>query len=116
MHDTRVVSGTQRVGHADQQLHHLAPGPGLLRPRFQRPAVDELHHQVIAAVVLASLVDGQDVRVIQRRDRADFLLEPPAAQPRIGGKVHLAHSAGPERRRDLEGSKARALRNRHGTR
>ena len=41
----------------------------------ERLTLDELHRQEPAAVELADLVDGDDVRVVERRGRPGLLLE-----------------------------------------
>ena len=65
--DSGGVRGRQSVGYAGQQLHRLTP-PALLLfgPRLECPAVHELGHQVLPALEIASVVDGQDVRVVER--------------------------------------------------
>ena len=85
----------------------------------QRLAVDEFGHQEARAVVIADLVNRQDVRVIERRRRPRFVQETAqsfriAAQlrpqylerdrspeRRVDGLVDLAHPAGAEQAQDL---------------
>lgn len=71
----------------------------------QRPALDQLHDQVVGADV----VQGADMRVIERGHRTRFTLESlaearrreldgdVAAQPRVAGAPDLTHPAGSER-------------------
>jgi len=81
--------------------------------------------------MLADVVDGKDVRMIQRGRRARLLLEPAHAvcvgregwrkdfdghitlKPRIACLVHLAHAAGAERRENLVRTEPSADRERH---
>ena len=81
--------------------------------------LDELHRDVRDSVRLADVVDGQDVRMVERRGRARLLLEALTAagvggqglgqhldrdlapEPRVPRPIHLAHAAGAERREDL---------------
>ena len=74
------------------------------------------------AVVRADVVDGQNVRMIQKASGPCLLFEPAqpvivgskrggqnldgdlAPQPRVAGPVDLAHSTGPQRTDDLHGS------------
>ena len=92
----------------------------------QRPAVDELHGDELDAVGGTDVVDGDEVRVVQRRGRARFLLEPldplgvrgdrggqhlesdVASEPRVARSVNLSHPAGSESGDDLERTQARA--------
>src|SRR5262245_48472403 len=41
----------------------------------ERHAVDQLHHDEVAVVCAVDVVNGDDVRVVQRRSRARFLGE-----------------------------------------
>jgi len=81
--------------------------------------------------VAAEIVDGEDVRVIQRRDRARFLLEAAQAvrvgrdrrrkgfdgdipiEARVVGALDLAHAAGPYRAEDFIRTAPRAGRQAH---
>ena len=82
-------------------------------------AVEQLRHDVGRAVVHTDVVDGEDVRVIERGGGARFLLEtmqPPrigggvgrehldrdvAPEPRVAATIDLAHSSGTEQRKDF---------------
>jgi hypothetical protein len=66
--DPGTVCGLERVGNLDRERQqHVdlerAPGDAML----QRHPVEKLHHEERAAVLLADIVDGADVGVIQRR-------------------------------------------------
>ena len=75
----------------------VATGSGPPRQqRVERHAIDELHRDERRAVVLVDLVDGDDVRVVERRGGARFLDE--AARP--------SGSAGRLGRQDLDRDRA----------
>ena len=52
-------------------------------PIVERAAVDELAHDVLPSVVLADVVDRDDVRMIERRRDLRFSLET-ASRGRVG--------------------------------
>ena len=98
----------------------------------QRLAVDVLHRDVALAVWrLAELVDVADVRMIQRRGGAGFLLEPrkpvgfcgdlgkqhlqrdAAIQLPIAREIYLPHATRAEQVNNLETAELRAGRQRH---
>jgi len=82
-------------------------------------AVDELHHDEVSPIVLVDLVDGDDVRMIQRRRSFGFVNEPLLArlvcqllgtqdfdanetiEPQIAGLIDNTHSAFAELGDDL---------------
>ena len=84
--------------------------------------------------MLADVEDGEDVGMIERGDGASFLLEANqaiaferegfgkdfqrdfAAEARIAGPRHFAHSTGAERRDDFVGAKLCGGRQRHVSR
>ena len=109
----------ERVGHADGQVQHDGhrewPPPNR---GPQRLAFDQLHRDEMLAVVLADVVDGADVGVIQRRGRARFAPQPfrslrvrdevwrqelegdGATESGVSGAIDHAHAAGAQRRLD----------------
>ena len=110
--DPGGVRRLQRVGDLDRERQQQidlerAPGDAML----QRRPVEELHDEERAAVVLADIVDGADVGVVQRRCGARLAAESlqglgivgevgrqelqrdEALQPRILGFVDDAHAA-----------------------
>jgi hypothetical protein len=105
------MGGGQGVRYADQQLDDLPPVPGAARrPVPQRAAIHELRDEVLPAADIADVMNGQDVRVIERHPC--FLLEATAvrlvgdledldrisaAQPGVLGTVDLADSAARDR-------------------
>ncbi len=104
------VRARDRVGDAGQELDALPPCVRAHRPIGQRAAVDELAHDVLLPVVLADVVHGHDVRMIQARCGLGFLPEPP---PRL-----LVGDAGCEeldRDRAMELRVGRAIDDAHAT-
>src|SRR5262245_58063510 len=111
MHNPGSMRRGQAVTDADQKRDDLLPRTLLLlRPASQRSAVDELGHQILAAVELSRVVHGEDVWVVQGRGGSRFLLEPPARRfirdverqefdgdvspkVRVAGTIDVAHSA-----------------------
>ena len=89
----------------------------------QSLAVQELHDQVIGAVLMPDVVQGADVGVIQRGDGSRFTVEAllglsvvrqvrrqdldrdGAVQPRVARAIHFAHAPCAHRRDDLVGAK-----------
>ena len=97
-----------------------------LEPRGEALALDVLHHDEGAVVVLDDVVDRRDVRVGDARRGARFVqdAEAPlaaagerlddalqrdlAAQPRVAAEEHVAHAAAADRIDDDVGTDARA--------
>ena len=65
MHDLRFVGGGETVGDTDEHLDDLTPGVALMGPLPQRTAIDELGDQVLAILIVARVVYGDDVGMIQ---------------------------------------------------
>ena len=118
--DAPFVGGGETVGDGGADLHDLsrrqrAPAD----ERAQRLAAEELGHGVDDAVLLAEIMDGEDVGVRERGDRAGLALEAGARrfvrgepgrqdldrhlaiEREVARAVHLAHAPGAERRDDL---------------
>ncbi len=122
--DERVLmGGVERAAHLveDEQRPCEPERPALLEHLPQVAAFDVAHRDVEAAVVLAGVVDGDDVRVVEARCEVGFLQEtiaevlisveeprgqdlerdlPP--QPDLLGEVHHAHPSAAEHRFDPE--------------
>ena len=74
------VRGRQPVGDLDGELDRLAKRQrGAVQPVAQALPVEQLRNDVGRPVVLADVVDGDDVRVVERGGGPRFELE--AAQP-----------------------------------
>ena len=89
-------------------------------------------HQLGNEIVLPDVVEGDDVGMVERGDRAGFLLEAPAAigvggelrrqglqghlpaEPRVARPVHLAHAARAEKAKDFVRPEHRAGGQVHG--
>jgi hypothetical protein len=113
VNDARAVRGVQRGGDFDaerQQLFHFQTGmPGEALP--QRGSLQILHGDEGAAILLADVVNGADVWMIQRGRGASLALEPAqrlavvgqvvcqelenygATEPRVLRSVDHTHSA-----------------------
>ena len=84
MHDARGVGGRQTVGHSHQHLHDLPPGAFFRAgPILQRAAINELSDQILAAIKIASVMNGENMRMIERRHRLRLALEA-ALSGRVG--------------------------------
>ena len=120
MHDAGRVRRCQRRGGLDGDLENLAQRQlATLQALAQRFAFDQLRDDVARLVVIADFVNGQDVRVVQRRRRARLLQEAGdalgigtqaleqeldrhrPAERRIVRLVDLAHAAAAEQGADL---------------
>ena len=77
MHDAVIVRALQRVAdrrHDAQRL--LRREAARLQELAQIHAVHELHQQEVEAARLPEIVHGDDVRMIQRRERLRLLFKP----------------------------------------
>ena len=97
----------------------------------ERLALQQLRDDVGRAVLVPDVIDGQDVRMVQRRGRLRLLREPAEAirigsearrqhldgdlapEHGVAGPVHLAHAAGAERRENLASTKSVASSEAH---
>jgi hypothetical protein len=126
--DARGVCRVERAGQCSGDLDELAVVQwSACQPPLQRFAVQQFHHQERNALSsYADVVDRADIRMLERGNRASLALEPRAPlwigrhvgrqhfdgdraiEPRVAGRVDLAHPARAERRKDLVGAEARA--------
>jgi hypothetical protein len=114
------VGGREAVGDLRRDVDCACHGePFVMEELPKRPAVEQLRHHERHRVVGADVVDGEDVRMVERSDRARLLLEPPqalgiarnvgrqhldghiATETQIARAVDLAHPASAERRENL---------------
>src|SRR5712692_7033515 len=70
------MRGIQRIGNLDSQVEHLIdlewpPGDEVL----ERLPLEQLHDDEVVSLVLADLVDGADVGMVQGRGGSGFALE-----------------------------------------
>jgi len=132
MHDADAMRGVERAADLNRQPQRVGYGQGpLLETCGQRLAVEELHHQELDVSLAADIMNRADVRVVERGDRARFLLEA-KTQVGIAGQrsrhhldrhgaietgvarfVDLAHPARPEGSHDFVGAEAGSGRQRH---
>ncbi len=110
----------ERAGDLHADLEDLIEGQApALQPVGERFAFEVFHHQVMGAVLMADVVQGADIRIVQTGDGARLNLEPlatfgaarqlcgqdldsdGAVQAGIAGAVDFAHTAGADGRKDL---------------
>ena len=92
VHDPALVGRLHGLGQRGQQRGRLAGRLRRARQGLGQAApLDELHGEVRPALVVAHVVDLDDVRVPQARHRLRFALEPrPLVRPGVGaGEQHL---------------------------
>ena len=122
MHHAGRVGGRQPLAELHRVLHRPPRGQGLaLEALAERFPLEQLERQEGHPMVGADVVDGEDVGVIERGDRARLLLEPAdtlgvgdlggknlqcdvASEARITRPVDLPHPPCPEGRDDLVGA------------
>ena len=111
MRDAALVRRTDRIRQRDGQGQHAIERQTVFRNHLgERLAVDELERQERDAVDFFDRVNGDDVGVVERRDRAGLTLEPlapvgvarqltgqdlegdPALEAGVVGEVNLTHS------------------------
>ena len=110
-------------GIVDRLAHRQRPGR---QPLPERLPFEQLRDDERRASFGADVVDREDVRMVQRRGGACFLLEAVqrsgsaekddgqhldrdvASEPRVARAIHLAHAAGAERGEDFIGPEAHA--------
>ena len=95
MKDAGLVRGRKAVGHACQQIRDLPPCRTRRRhPGVERPGIHNLGDEVRMSIRLASLVDGHDVGMIQRR-----------SGERLPFEAMARHRVGDLTREDLDGDR-----------
>ena len=83
--DALVVRELQRVADLRHDGQRLAGGNAFLRQQLaERDAVHKFHEQIVKSAGLAVVVNGDDVGMVQRGQRAGFFLEP-AGELRVVG-------------------------------
>ena len=127
MHDPLVVRRRQPARDLLRELGRLPRRQcSGIQPPAQRLALQKLRDEIRRAVMLAKIMNRQNVGMIQRRDRLRLLLKAPqpfriagkrrrqnfdrnlAIQPRVSRAIHLTHAAGAGGRHDLVGPEFRA--------
>src|SRR5471032_2285811 len=125
MHDALAVRGIEGIGHGecdvneDRDLHRAAS-----EPLLERLAFEQLHRD--ERWIGADIVDGADIRVVERGGRPRFPLETikrlrrrgdsvrqnfdghHPLETRVRGPIHFAHPAGTERADDFVGTESSA--------
>ena len=132
MHDPGAMREGQALGDLDRAGDRLRRWHRSVRqPRRQRRAVELLHHQEHRAVLLADVVQRADVGMGEGGDCRRFPFEArpasgvvgefprqhldgdAALEPRVPGRVDLAHATGAQRTCDLVGTETCSGRQRH---
>ena len=91
--DAARVRIRQRVGHLPEQLRQRARrGPGLVRVRAQRDAVDQLHRDPAVGARAATVEQAHHARVVELGHGGGLALEP----------LHVVGHHGERRREDLD--------------
>lgn len=71
VHDPRTMRGGEPASHGDELVENLAPGAARrTKPRGERLAFDELHRDVDLIAIGAGVVNPDDVRMRQLRERS----------------------------------------------
>ena len=77
MHDAGRVRGGERAGDLDRAAHGLLERQAAAREAVgQRLPFEELHHQVVGAVLVPDVEERADVRVAERGNGARLAREP----------------------------------------
>ena len=130
VHDLRGVGDGERLGDLARDADGAVEGQPLPHDLAQAAALHELHRDETATLALAGLVDGDDVGMVEGRDRERFADEAidvvglrravrdqldrdVAAQPLVKGSIDLAHSARSEQRMHDIRPEPRPFRQRH---
>lgn len=115
MDDVLRMGGSHAVSHFRCEPNGLRPGERVARNEaIERRAFEKLGHRVDHALVAPDVVEGEDVRMRQRRHGPRFALEARehpricgpaiahdldrdiAPEPCVAGSVHVAHAPGAE--------------------
>jgi hypothetical protein len=76
------VGGIERVGDLNSPFHDLIDRQGTTGEAVsERGSLEQLHDDEVMAFVLADVMNGADVRVIEGRGRARLALEPLLQRP-----------------------------------
>ena len=91
MDDTGLVGGGEAVGDLAAEADDLARGQRRAEALAEALALDQLHDQERVAVLVADVVDGDEIGVAQRRGRPRLLLE---AREQIPAPIRLTRRSG----------------------
>jgi 1,6-anhydro-N-acetylmuramate kinase len=76
MDDALRVCGVERIGDLDRLADHRIDGQGLpADSMFERPPLQQLHHDEVLACMIADVVNRADIRVVQGRCGACLAVE-----------------------------------------
>jgi hypothetical protein len=134
--DPARVRGLEGISQLETEADDVAgrndPGTRLVQRRSLEKFQNEIDRRrfLLGAAMLADVVQGADVRVVQGGDEPRLLLKPLeriatrrtrgehldrdlAVQPCVARTIHLAHAASAERRNDFIGSQTTTGDERH---
>jgi hypothetical protein len=124
MQDPGLMRRGESVGDAGEQFDDVPPRSLFgAAPGAERPAIDILGDQILTSLMLAHVVDGDDVGMVERGGHLSLALKAPsrrrirqlvgenlhrdvAIQFGIAGAIHLAHPARSQRLQDFKHSQA----------
>ncbi len=120
MNDSSTMGSLQRTGDLSSQLEHLLYRQRLaIHVLLERLAFEQLHDEELLPLVFSHVVNGADVRIVQRGCGVCFALEAllrigisgetrrqnldrdVSIETRVSGTVNFAHSAGANGRFDF---------------
>src|SRR5258706_11120580 len=125
MGDPPLMRGRQSLRDLMTPVEHAADFQlALIQPFTQRRSLEQLHDRIQRPIFRPEIMNGQYVRMRERRDRARLPLEPRqrlvavrsaeknldghiALQPPIARPPHLAHAASTDSLDDLVGAELR---------
>ena len=132
MDDALPMGLIEGIGDFDGVLNGLFDRKGsFLQAHFERLAFEVLHDEKGHAILLADVVEGADVRMLERGNRPRLALEPflelwmpgailgkdfdrdDAIEPRVARAIHLAHAARADAGNDFVSAETNAGRQRH---
>src|SRR5438876_1105139 len=77
VHNPGLMSGGERAGHLNRDVHSFTNLDSPARETLtQRLALNQFTSDVMNRVILADLVNGQNIRMIETNNSARFLLKP----------------------------------------
>ena len=91
MHDAVPMRVVERLGNVDGMAQDLVGWQGTAgKAAADRLAFQQLHHDVVAAVLLADVIQRADMRVIQTGNGSRFALEPLVGHAAVGSALRGA--------------------------
>jgi hypothetical protein len=121
--DASFVRGRDPISDLDEQFDDLLPGARRIRPLPERPAFNQLCHDVLAPVDGPNIQNSDKMRMIDRKGCLRFSLKAPsrdgirelvgqqldgdpAIESRVNRPVDLSHAARANQRQDFVSAEA----------